>query len=246
MANLVLFTASTSHAAATNTKSALEDRGHTVTSVADNNGGGFGSGILATDVSGYDAMVAVRTTGETGGTTALRLREKVNAGKPLAIGMIDTGAAASSSVVVNPTRMDLMGSARAVANGGSLGQNINITDVSHDITSIFGSTGNQSVMVGSNFQGSVNGSFSHVGTKLGEGPAGEATAGETSLFAVERNTLDLDGTPAAVGARVVVWGNLYGGQTAYTADGKDLLDSIIDWLIQPVGLGLVVGFMTLR
>lgn len=243
MANLVLFTTDQTHSAATNTKTALQNKGHTVTMV--NDGGIGGAGVTATSVAAYDAMVGVRLTSDTGVANALAT--KVQAGKPLALGMVDAGLSVGTGNNVVANRMHYQGVSRVADNSGAQGEIINVTDVSHIISSYL-SVGNLTVMSGANFSVSVQAGQTHIGTKLGQGPVGDPTAGEPTLYAIERGTLNQEVVPVATGARVVVWGNLYAGQAAYAAAGETLLDHIIQWLLVPfvATRGLVVGSMTLN
>ena len=53
------------------------------------------------------------------------------------------------------------------------------------------------------------------------------------LIPLEEGHLDLLGNPTA--ARCVLLGNVYGGQSAYTQLGIDLIGASIDWALEPIG-----------
>ena len=220
MSNLALITADTGHAAATNTKTALEAKGHTVTLVADSTLGSF-------DPTSYNVLVAVRTTNTQ--TVADQLRAFVDAGKPALWGTGSLGLTAGTGRSSLPTKASLCGTFEVVDNtAGANG--IRVTDNTHAATTGFSTASETSVFSAANYAQVIDTGQTFVGAELSKGdPSLAALASQVESFVVEKGTLDLLGV--AIGGRVVVFGFLYGGQSAYTANGQTLLDQAVGWAV---------------
>ena len=199
----------------TNTVAALELAGHTVTKIDDAN-------VATQDFSSFDLIVALRLDNAAATTIASELRKEVDAGIPLVIGLVDLGASDGADISVVASEMSLISS--ATLDTGE--DQDNFTDVDHLITSTW-RTGAHTTMQATNRGGGVKSGGSHVGTKLAEGVSVDL-AGLTSLIAIESGTNDLLG--AALGARVVVWGNLY-GQADYEDIGDRLIAKMVVWAL---------------
>lgn len=220
MASVVIYTDNPAHAAATRTRDSLVGKGHTATIVAN-------SLLDSHDASSYACMLCVRTTGGLDAGDLAALRTKVNAGKPLLLGLIDTSASAGTGKTTLASRLNYIGTSEISSNVDvNLAQDI--TDNTHAITSSWGIQ-NVNIYPGNNFSAAVDVGQSFVGTGLAEPDANNAAfvAGQKSIIAIPSGTNDLLGSP--IGARVVVASSIYAGQTAYTADGNTLLHNMVVW-----------------
>jgi len=101
----------------------------------------------------------------------------------------------------------------------------------HPITVDLG-FGNLQVTTGANWWAVLDAGQAHVGRLLSYGDAERTVAGMPEMWAIEAGTDDLAGTPVPTGARVVVAGWVYAGQTDYSASGKVLLGNTIEWLTE--------------
>ena len=224
MAAIALIVASTGSTAATKTKAALEAEGHTVTFVVEGN-------IGTTDFSGFDCAAAVACTANS--TVANALRSLVDDDNlPMFVGSVSAGLGAAYI----PQLMHLNGPMTSDYVYGQGPYAINITNATHDITSPFG-LGYLDISTGTQYWACVASGESFAGVQLAVGydvGGGINLTGLVDTFAISRGTMDLAGTPAAIGARVVVSGALYGGTHPvlnYTADAKTFFDNVIEWLI---------------
>ncbi len=214
--DVVLVVADDTHAATTNTKQALVDAGFDadrITVVED-------SGTIPAG----DVIVVCRAL-DTQADTDKVLAHWAN-GIPVVWGSADTTLGVGRQT--GSTFADLTGAFEVVSNSPGI-DGADITDATHYITSPFG-TGQTVMFGGANYGYALDGGASFVGTKLADAdPDNADVAGQASLIAVEAGTNDLVGNPTP--ARSVVWGNLYGNPTAYSADGVTLLSRIVQWCL---------------
>lgn len=148
-------------------------------------------------------------------------------GIPVVWGSID-GVTAGTGRSGGSTFADLTGTFEVVSSSPGI-DGADITDATHYITSPFG-LGQTVMFTGANYGYALDTGASFVGAKLADADPDHAdVAGQASLIAVEAGTNDLLGNPTP--ARSVVWGDLYGGQTAYSADGVTLLSRIVQWCL---------------
>lgn len=213
MANLVIATALTTHAAPVNTRNALVAKGHTVTIIAD-------SAVGSHDFTGVDAVLVLRNTVSSALASALAALDL-----PLVLSLVETSTA---GVVTNSVAsyLNLCRRINLLPNTVGLHSVVN-AHADHPIVS--GAFGAQTqITTGANFWGTLEDRHLFVGDLIATGGTQHATAVvRPETFAVEAGTLDLNGDP--VPNRVVVTGSMYGGQTAYTAAGEDWLDRIAAW-----------------
>ena len=229
MAAITLVCAQTTHDSAINTKATLEALGHTVTLVDDGD-------ILSHDFSGTACIVAIRNEAITA-TVANKLRALVDSGGfPLLLGMEFFGGADGAGRVGIPTRMNLTGTLTIVDFGSGV-DSINIITTSHPITAGL-STGNLAVTADDNFWGVSETPGENIGTVLSLGQSGNATIQSmVETIAIETGTNDLDTPAVPTGARIVVAGWAYFGQSSPTAEGAALLGAAINWLLGGGGGG---------
>lgn len=223
MANLALITDSTTHAAAVNTKAALELLGHTVTFVG-------GTSYTTHDFDPYDAVVCCRYYN---GDNTLRdtIKTLVDGGKPVVIGGTWSGATAGTGLTALPTRLNLTGTWEVQTNASGVRTHIEITNITHPITKPF-FLNDMGVVAASNFNAALDDGAAFVGAAYGKPGTNETdfVAGQHSLIAIESGTANLDSswTPSA---RIVLWGQLYAGQSDYTGNGKFILKRCVNWAL---------------
>lgn len=241
MAAVAIVSADTGHASATNTKTALENKGHTVTLVAQTTWAGWGIG----DFAGIDCVFFIRATHSQAVSDAIRVW--LDAGIPTGVGLVYSGGLAATNQALQPTLMHLMGNGDIIGTAPTQNE-IQVTNGTHEITDEFG-TGALQIYTASQYSGCVTSGQSHVGTAIADGDYYTTAHGLVNTFAVEAGTPDMQGAPVSTGARCVVSGALYGGQGAYLANGENLLSAIVDWLTtgaMPSGTSPLLSTATLR
>lgn len=217
MATVVMVTQTPTHAAATNTQAALTGLGHTVTVVDD-------ASVTSTNLDGYDLIVVVRSA-----IAGATIRPYLDAGRPMLIATVEAGVSAGAGQVALPTDLRLAGTFNLIDNTAGLTESVIVHDT-HDIVAPYAVDQRVAMMAGANFVAALENGQLFVGDKLSTGdPDSAVTAGMVDLIAVEKGTNNLDA--AAVGARVVIWGWLYGGQSDYSADGKATLGRAVTWAV---------------
>lgn len=220
MAAIALVTASTSHAAATNTSAALQGGGHTVTMVAD-------TAVSTHDFTPYAVVVLCRSDPNTAGVTTT-IRALLDAGKPVIAGMTSAGMTAGTGKAHSASALRLTGTAY-LASDAEQASELDLTNVTHPITTGL-TLGRLAVLAVANFFAVVDTGQSHSGTALANGdPDVTGTVGKVALVAIEAGSLDMDGV--ATGARAVASGHIYAGQSDYTQAGKDLLNNAVAWAV---------------
>ncbi len=201
------------HAATTNTKQALLDAGFldaNITVSPESEAVPDGDIILLCRAGATQAAVDPIIT-------------KWQAGTPVVWGSANA-ITAGTGRSVSSTFADLTGT--WTAESASTNDNVIVTN-GHPITEPF-SVGRLGILTNLNYGIALDAGAPYVGTLLATGDENSATlADNPTLIAVEAGTNDLLGSPTP--ARSVVWGDLYGGQSAYNADGAELLGRIIDW-----------------
>jgi len=219
VASIALIAADTGHASATNTETALTNKGHTVTKIAEGN-------IGSTDFSEYDCIVAVRLTSSAG--VAAALRSVIDGGKPALLGTMWSGATGGTTNQPGPTsRMHLSGNFEVWSSVGING--MEIVDVTHEITDGF-DLGDVFTTAADSYWVVID-TGTYLGTLLADGESGVAfVADQPETWAIEVGTEDQDTPAVEVGARVVCAGCVYGGQGVYSSDGEAFLDACIAWL----------------
>ncbi len=229
MAKVLLVTGGTTHNAYTNTKAALESKGHTVTVSLDTQ-----AALDAASLTGVNAIVAVRVTSSST-TTYLHtwLRDRWSAGYPILLGGSEFPVSGTNHT---SEHLGICADARTYANTdtvSSLAKNMRVVG-SHKITAGFTDGSQVAVLSGDNY---TTLHFT-LGAPYGTTQHGDVFAGTTdygiSLLSVEAGAAINGSASAAPGAvapaRAAFCGWLYAGQSDYTANGKTLIDQIIRWL----------------
>lgn len=212
---IALVTADDSHAAATNTKAALESIGYAVGYVED-------SVVTTHDFGVYDAVVTVRSAAD-----AATLRGLIDGGTPLVLGGVESGMSVGTGRTHRATSLDLTGTWQIWDTTSSL-EHVQIVNVAHAITDAL-ALGNLQVTMGANWFAALDSAASYVGTLLADGESASVADGRSSTIAIESGTTDLAAN--TIDARVVVASWIYAGQTDYSADGKTLLGEIMEWIL---------------
>lgn len=218
MANLALVTASTSHAAYTTTKSALESAGHTVT--------GFNmSAVTSTNLAAFDAIVCARCLTSDPGYAAFvpLLKSYSNTGhKPVLVGY-DAASAGSNITVGLPIELKL---AQKLTAEGTASINIR-ANTPHPVWSAIpiSTPSDVQVITAAAFGVKVDATGSVSGTTIGVVSSGDSSP---TVVVAEAGQVLIGGT--TFGSKLAFAGFLYGGST-YTANGIAILDSLIDWLL---------------
>ncbi|MCH4563334.1 hypothetical protein MKP05_09350 [Halomonas sp. EGI 63088] len=213
---IALVADNTTHASATNTKQALLDAGF-----LDGN-----LNIVNDDSAPPSADIVVVCRACATQTETDNVLSAFSAGTPVVWGSAPTTAGTGRSM--GSTFANLTGTI-TVAQDTDGYDGGDVIDADHHITSPFG-LGQTVWYSGANWGFVVDNGASFVGTLLANGdPDVLALADNAALIAIEAGTNDLLGNPTP--ARAVVWTNLYGGQTAYTADGAELLARSIEWCL---------------
>lgn len=213
---IALVVADPAHAATTNTKQALIDAGFL-----------DGNITVHTDTTAppsSDIIVICRGVNTQGDWDLIS--PAWDSGTPVVLGFAD-GVTAGTGRSMSATFANLTGTF-GVDNFAV--DEIDIIDNSHYITQPF-SLGRLVILEDLNFGAAVDDGESFVGTRLANSDpdAGVDIAGNPTLIFVPAGTPDLQSN--ATPAKAVVWGDLYGGQSAYTADGADVLARCIDWCL---------------
>lgn len=234
MANILLVTADTSHAAYTRTKAALEGQGHTVTGSLDT------TSALNSAWSGgtFDLIASVRATyhATTPPAWMAWVRDKWAAGTPLLLGGVESGATAGELSHFGEA-LGVLSAAKTVDTidgAASSGRDVAVREV-HPVVAGY-SVGTRVAVVSA-----TNWLVYDQGAAIGVGIGAVASAVTTygwSLTAVDAGGA-INGTaslaPAATAPARVVWaGWLYAGQSDYTTDGKTILGQSVDWLAEAV------------
>ena len=208
------------HNSTTNVKADLETLGHTVTVVEDGN-------ISTTNFSSYDLIVAVRSLA----TQALAddLYAVWDSGIPVMLPGLANGTAGGSGRSTSPTFLDLTQTWQVISSSSGNDAN-DITDASHPITSEQG-LGTVTIYSGGNWMSALDTGAAFVGDTLADGDPTTDLANQDTLIAVEEGTSRL-GTSGATPARAVVWGDMYAGQSGYTADGRALIQRMLRWMMK--------------
>ncbi len=215
--DVVLVVNDDTHDATTNTRQALIDGGFDADriTVAEDSG----------TIPAGDVIVVCRAL-DTQADTDKVLAHWAN-GIPVVWGSIN-GVLPGTGLSGASTFADLTGTFEVVSNSPGI-DGIDVTDATHYITSPFG-LGQTVMFAGADYGYALDTGASFVGTKLADADPDHAdVAGQASLIAVEAGTNDLLGNPTP--ARSVVWGDIYAGQSAYSADGVTLLSRIVQWCL---------------
>lgn len=232
MANILLVTADTAHAAYTNTKAALESEGHAVTGALDTT-----TALDSAWAAGpFDLIASARATYHETIAPAWQtwVRDKWAAGTPVLLGGTEAGATSSFSALTHAgTRLGVLGSANArswstteadfavdmrivnphpVVTGWTVGVGVAVVAAQNYVTR--------------DFSASVS-----YGTEVGDFVSGDTDYGVVlTAFEVGDPLRTGELAPAAAPARLVFCGWLYAGQSDYTADGKTIIGQAVDWL----------------
>lgn len=212
---VALVVADTGHNATTNTKQALLDAGFLDANIS-----------LSLDTlapPGADIIVICRAC-ETQAKWN-NIKPAWDAGTPVVFGAGALGFGAGGTLA--STLANLTGTA-TVTDTQAMNEEF-IVDNTPYITTPF-DPGPLTVTGANSYGFALDNGAAYVGTLLATGdPDMSHTAGETTLVMIPAQTLDLVSNPTP--ARSVVWTNLYGGQSAYSADGAELLARCIDWCL---------------
>ncbi len=220
MANIALVTESTSHAAFTTTKSALEGLGHTVT--------GFTmTAVTSSNLATFDIIMLARVVSTATGHAdlATNLQGYMNTHHiPVLIGMNAIPVTNTDSAGM-ATLLKLISQASVQA---SRGPNVYASSA-HPVWVDAAITPPVSVPVwsGTSFMGWVNGLLEYAGEVIATAAVDNTNP---TMILAERGSLDITGTP--FGARIAYIGWLYGAAT-YSVSGLTLLQALIDWAINP-------------
>lgn len=221
MANILILADSTSHASSTNTRNALQNKGHTVTVAA-------ASAYASQDYGLYDIVLLVRIAQAGSYTSGLvsNIRSLLDGGKPVGIGLTDGGVASNDTdvaIVANQVGLTGLG---FMSNGAAVNE-IEITDNTAGYPTDAFSLGNLQIYTANNFDMVVS---SMVGTVLAVSTADHSLGdvGLPSLGIVESGT-SYNGGANTTGARCFLYSALYAGQSGYTANGSTLLDNLVTW-----------------
>lgn len=213
--NIVVVTYQTTNASATNTKAALEAKGHTVTLATDAD---MRAGSIVWD--NYDVIVCTRLLMSDGAGNATALRARLAAGQPVVMDCMGSGSAGLAQTAPAVVSMEVCDSVDIEA---SVADQTDVSDTNHPVTVAF-AAGLLTVRSSANWAGAMNG-VAASGQVLTLGEAG-TIAGDAQTVAFEAT--DTDQLGVEFGARLVVTFT-YAGQSAYTADGETLLDRCVQW-----------------
>lgn len=210
---------SISHGATTNTKAALEASGHTVTVVAE-------TALSTHDFSVYDAVCCVRLTINSA-TVADNVRDYLlGAGVPTVLGLMESGGSSGTGRTPTAYLLGLCGTVNIEDTSAALDSE-EVVNTAHPITSVF-AAGELVTHTGANFWAAVNDNGTVQGTILNHGFGSALLNGKASTWAVPSGSV-VDGVTLTKG--LVVAGFLYGGQSAYTANGQTILDRCLQWVV---------------
>lgn len=226
MAAIALISVDTTGNPVTRTETALENKGHTVTKIDEDD-------IGSTDFSAFDCIVTVATTSSD--AIANAIRAEIDGGKPALLGLPFNGQGAGATGQNGiPTRMKLCGTLRTEHWAFTGANEFEVVDAAHDIMVLAGFEAAEVVAV-------VTGTCSWAEVDTGQSVVGDVlttadpdfghTDGKTETFAIEQGTEDLDTPAVAVGARVVCTGTLHADNSAYSSDGETFLDACVQWLL---------------
>jgi hypothetical protein len=212
--SIAIITKDPTHDAPNNTKAALESRGHSVTVYDD-------SSVTASEIESHDVGVLVRYANWSEASTAY------NNGQPMLVGITQNSDGTGFPCF---TSANDLSSTEDLYTQGANGETFDFLAVDHPIKNGFSLPGLFTPMTGINWSASwESGAATHAGTLLGEGTAGNDADGRGMLFVFEAGATDLASN--TIPARVALWGHGYGGQNAYSEEGADLLDRLVNWLL---------------
>ena len=221
--NVLLLSTDVTNAAATNTETALQNNSHTVVLSDDDD-----TSLGAITWANHDVVVWLRpATAEGDEDEAKRvnfwLRKIMNVErKGVVFGLMpDTSG---TSIDTHPSYLHALGLVDTTASNTD--NEIVLTDVTHAITSAF-SAGALAVYSGSNFSAALRSGESHAGTSLATGDADGSLTGLKALIAIDTSDALLNGE--TLDERLVLGAIPFGGNSAYTNDGDDLLDRMVRW-----------------
>lgn len=218
MANILMVTASTTHASAVNTKAAIETGGHTVTAIQDN-------GTLPNAAS-YAAIVVVRWTPA---NVLSWLKTQWGAGKPILLGGAEVGqlSAGTNSMAKD---MGLLQSPYVTDQNDTASRNIqfnaNTTGPFPAATSYSNTvvtSGNWAVRDLGTPAGTV------IGTIAGSNPGVYGTYLEANDALIQNGVNTILNAPA----RLIWMGWVYAGQSDYTSSGDQNIVTSLNWLTTP-------------
>lgn len=215
---IALVVADSGHAATTNTKQALLDAGFL-----------DGNITVHTDTTSPPAsdIIVVSRGVDTQADWDL-ISPEWDSGTPVILGSAN-GLPAGIGHSMAATFANLTGT--FAVDDSSPGTNENdIVDNFNYITQTF-PLGKIEIYSAQNFGFSVEEGQVFAGTHLADADpeGGGNVSGNPTLIAMNAGAPDLQGN--ATPAKSVVWGDLYGGQSTYTADGAELLARCIDWCL---------------
>lgn len=218
MSNLALVTADTSHATYTQTKSALEGAGHTVTGFAM-------SAVTNVNLAGFDAIVCVRCLTNAAGYAAFvpLLKGYVDTNhKPVLVGY-DSATGSGTGTIGLPVELKLAERLSATSGGPTTIRAVSPHPVWAQLLVTIPS--DVAVLSVGTFTNKVDLTGAYAGDAIGL--YSESDSSPVLLLANSGATL-LGGTVA--GAKLAYAAFLY-GPSGYAPNGVALLDAIIDWLV---------------
>lgn len=207
MANVLLITNDTSHEAYTRTQAALETYGHTVVGVADN--------ALGNVPSDVDVIATVRALpANYGSWIAARWAE----GYPILLGGPEAGKAAGETTHV-ARDLGILSDFRLISSTNSGTDDIDVLEA-HPTTNMT-PPGTVTITTYNNYVG--------MGATVPEGPGRKTAKYLTwaSIVAIESGDALVSGVAPA---KAVFMSFFYAGQTDYTAAGRDMIGSTVEWL----------------
>lgn len=207
---------STSHSATTNTEQALLDAGFLQENITIHADG-------AANPPDADIVLIVRAVDTQ--TDWDRVSPLWEGGTPVIFGQ-GNGLTAGTGRSLPSTFADITGTFTVDAFSADEEKIINNT---HTITSD-NSLGLLVFNEAENYCAAIDDGANYLGTALATGDPDATINNLKTIIAVPAGTEFLSSTETTP-AKSVVWGNLYGGQGAYTADGAELLAKMIEWCI---------------
>jgi hypothetical protein len=224
VANILLITNSLSHAAYTNTKAALESKGHVVTGSTD--------AISALDSAWAGGTFDLIATVRIADTPLAWIRDKWAAGTPVLIGGMKsatTGATTAEQLGMLTTAADFYANTDAVSAAAKSMR----VGAAHAITAGYAAGSQVAVLLSENFTVLDPVATAAYGTEIGDAYGSSTDYGVYMAAFEVGDALDTSAlyAPGATSpTRAVFCGWLYAGQSDYTADGKTILDQSVSWL----------------
>lgn len=222
MANIVIVTLDVTNNVPVRIKTALENKGHTVTLQVQ-------TGAVAADFSAYDVVVFGRCT-----LSKADARAVMNKGKP-----IITDAVANTAEGTIPRKLRVLANDVTIVSGAS--NSITVHNISHPLYDGLGYTEGQTVQVRSGTENMGNVAFSYAlqpTETLARRPGGIDCA-----YAFHKGALDYDGE--RLPATVIMLGWMYPIATTIHANGENILHNAVLWAMAAEEMDYSLGNIVL-